>query len=66
MGKETKPSDFQEIQKAAKEILKAENVNYFEWLHKMHMDVVFKVISKNPEKVGLLVNEKSARNGVEY
>lgn len=55
----TKPAQFQEFQKAAKGILEAKEMNYYKWLHAMHMKVVHEVISENPEELAVLVGRSN-------
>lgn len=50
-----KPSDFKEMEKAAKTILEAKGENYYKWLHQLHVQIVHELIANNPDSISLLV-----------
>ena len=53
-----KPDQFKEYEDAAKSILEAQGVDYYEWLHDQHKKLVESVVVTNPKLLGLLIEEK--------
>jgi len=53
-----KPERFKEYEDGAKSILEAKGIDYYEWLHKQHQQLVESVVITNSNLLGLLIEEK--------
>ncbi|AVF28822.1 hypothetical protein [Paenibacillus larvae] len=59
---QARPEHFKELETAAKNILEAKGLNYYDWLHKQHDSLVQSTVFKNLDSIGLLVqNQKTDR-----
>lgn len=53
-----KPPTFKQVETAAKKILEAQGINYYDWIHEKHEALVNEVLLQNVDSIGLLVSKK--------
>lgn len=53
--KAQKPPTFKKMETAAKNILAAKGINYYDWLHEAHEKLVQETMLANVESIGSLV-----------
>ncbi len=54
----TKPQGYKEFETLAKEILEAEGVSYFEWLHEKHQEIILNFNLSNQKEIAELAREE--------
>lgn len=47
----SKPVNYKETEQLAKKLLNAEGTNYYEWLDKLHKEVIFEKMLANQESI---------------
>ncbi|MBS2762896.1 hypothetical protein KFV13_14790 [Bacillus licheniformis] len=56
--KSSRPANFKEFENGAKSILKARGIDYYDWLHEQHTNLVNSVVLNNIDSIGQLVDEQ--------